>query len=176
MQPEGESLKMDKPPSPSMGKTLPKMPNPPNSGDTHAPTSDTTNPTPLAAGDSRHEVVRQSPRPDPAMYRDASPISPKSFGLRAHGGPQSGEGSSMLRLGKQPRQYSRVVESLWDIPDFIQAGFHIGRYVSTSVNTQAEQEQIKALYSSMLTTFELIDVSFHVPRYLFTSRPNSSLK
>jgi hypothetical protein len=76
---------------------------------------------------------------------------------------------------KQPRQYSQVVESLWDNPNFIQAGFHIGRYVSTSVNTQAEQEQIKALYSSMKTTSQLIDVSFYAPSYLLTMRPNSSL-
>jgi hypothetical protein len=64
---------------------------------------------------------------------------------------------------------------LWDNPDFIHVGFHIGRYVSASVNTQAEQEQIKALYSSMKTTFELIGVSFYAPTYLLTSRPNSSL-
>jgi hypothetical protein len=69
----------------------------------------------------------------------------------------------------------RVAESLWDNPDFIQAGFHIGRYISVSVNTQAEQEQIKALYSSMKTTSELIDVSFYAPPYLLTMRFNSSL-
>jgi hypothetical protein len=35
------------------------------------------------------------------MHQDASAISPKSFGLGAHGGPQPGEGSSVLRPGKQ---------------------------------------------------------------------------
>jgi hypothetical protein len=64
---------------------------------------------------------------------------------------------------------------LWENPDFIQARFHIGRYVSASVNTQAKQEQIKALYSSMKTTSELIDVSFYAPSYLLTLRLNSSL-
>jgi hypothetical protein len=102
-------------------------------------------------------------------------LSPKSFGLRAHGGPQPGEGSSVPRPEKQQRQYSRVTGSLWDNPDFIQVGFHIGRYVSASVNTKAEQEQIKALCSSMKTTSELIDVSIYAPPYIFTLRLNSSL-
>jgi hypothetical protein len=44
-----------------------------------------------------------------------------------------------------------------------------------SVNTQAEQEQVKALYSSMKTTSELINVSVYAPSYLLTLRPNSSL-
>jgi hypothetical protein len=75
----------------------------------------------------------------------------------------------VLRPKKQPRQYSRVVASLWDNPDFIQTGFYIGRYVSAAVNTQAKQDQIKALYSSMQNTFELVDVSFCIswlPSYL----------
>jgi hypothetical protein len=65
----------------------------------------------------------------------------------------------MPRPENQLCQYSRVIESLWDNPDFIQAGFHIGRYVIAFVNTTVEQEQIKALYSSMKTTSELVDVS-----------------
>jgi hypothetical protein len=67
----------------------------------------------------------------------------------------------MPRPEKQPRQYSRIAESLWDNPNFIQAGFHIGRYVTASVNTEAEREQIKALYSNMKTTSELVDVSIY---------------
>jgi hypothetical protein len=35
------------------------------------------------------------------------------------------------------------------------------------LNTEAEQEQIKALYSSMKTTSELIDVSIFTSSYLF---------
>jgi hypothetical protein len=107
------------------------------------------------------------------MHQEASLICRKSFGLEAHGGPQSGEGSSLSRPRKHPRQYSRVTESLWDNPDFIQAGFHIGHYISATVNTQAEQEQIKALYSSIQTTSELIDVSVFILNLLLTLRPNS---
>jgi hypothetical protein len=76
---------------------------------------------------------------------------------------------------KQLRQYSRVAEYLWDNSDIIQAGFHTGRYVSAPVNSQTEQEKIKAFYSSMKTTTELIDVSFYAPSYLLTLRPSSFL-
>jgi hypothetical protein len=47
--------------------------------------------------------------------------------------------------------------------------------VSASVNTKAEQEQIKALYSSMKTTSNLIDISLYAPFYLLTLRLDSSL-
>jgi hypothetical protein len=173
---ESESPKVDKPPSHSTRKALPKLLNPSGIEGTHVPTGAASNPTSPPAADSRCDAARQSPSPDPAMQQDASPITPKSFGLGAHGQPQPGEGSSVLRSGKQPQQYLRVAESLWDNPDFIQAGFHIGRYMSTSVNTQAEQEKIKVLYSSMQTTSKVIDVSFHDSSYLLTLRPNSSLK
>jgi hypothetical protein len=176
IQPENESLTVGKPPSPSTGKPPPKTPNPPGSEGTRVPTGVMSNPTSRPTGDSKQDAFYQSPRPDTARHQDASPISPMSFGLRAHGGQQSGEGPSMPRPEKQPHQYSCVVESLWDNLDFIQVGFHIGRYVLAVVNTQAEQEQIKALYSSMQNTSKLIDVSFCVPRYLLILRPNSSLK
>jgi hypothetical protein len=51
----------------------------------------------------------------------------------------------MPQFKKQPRPYSRLAKTLWDNPDFIQAGFHIGRYITASVNFEAERENIKAL-------------------------------
>jgi hypothetical protein len=68
-----------------------------------------------------------------------------------------------------------VAESLWDNPEFIQADYHIGRYVTASVNTEAKRERIKALYSSMKTTSELVDVSIHILPYLFDLIFDSSL-
>jgi hypothetical protein len=85
--------------------------------------------------------------------------SPQSHGLGALGRPQLGEGSFVPCSGKQPRQYSCVAESLWDNLDFIQAEFHIGRYITASVNTEAERENIKALYSSLETTSAQINVN-----------------
>jgi hypothetical protein len=65
----------------------------------------------------------------------------------------------MLRSRKQPCPFSHVAESLWDNPDFIHAEFHIGRYVTASVNSDAEWENIKALYSSLKTKLAQINVS-----------------
>jgi hypothetical protein len=41
---------------------------------------------------------------------------------------------------------------MWDNLDFIQAGFHIGQYVPASMNIEAEQENIKVLYSNLEST------------------------
>jgi hypothetical protein len=119
IHPESESPKVNKPTSPSARKTLPKMPNPPGSEDTQVPIGSASNPTSPPNADLRCDAGYQSPGPDPTMHQDAFPISPKSFGLGAHGAPQLGEGSSMLRPRKQPWQYSCVAESLWDNSDFI---------------------------------------------------------
>jgi hypothetical protein len=57
------------------------------------------------------------------------------------------------------RQHSWVTESLWDNPGFIQAGFHLGWFITVAVDTEADRENIKALYSSLKTTSAQIDVS-----------------
>jgi hypothetical protein len=170
-----ESPKVDEPLSPSVGKTFLEMSNLPGPEDTNASAGVAGNPISPSAIDSGRDTAHQSRRLDPTEGQEASPQSPNSFGLRAHGGPQTGEGSSVPRPEKQPRQYLHVAESLWFNPDFIQAEFHIGRYVTASMNTEAEREQIKALYSSMKTTSELIDVSIYASPYIFILRHDSSL-
>jgi hypothetical protein len=165
---------VDKPLSPSIGKTFSKTSKHPCPKHTNASTGAAGIPTSPSVADSGHDAANQSPRLDLTAHQEASPQSPKSFGLGAHGGPQTGEGSSVPRPENQPCQYSRVAESLWDNPDFIQVGFHIGQYVSVSVNTAAKQEQIKALYSSMKTTSELVGVSIYASPYLFILRLDSS--
>jgi hypothetical protein len=57
---------------------------------------------------------------------------------------------------------------MWDNPNFIQVRFHIGQYISASVNTKAKREQIKVVYSIMKTTLKLIDVSIFTSPYLFS--------
>jgi hypothetical protein len=44
-----------------------------------------------------------------------------------------------------------------------------------SVNTEAEREQIKVLYSTMKSTLELIDVSIFTSSYLLVSKFDSLL-
>jgi hypothetical protein len=48
---------------------------------------------------------------------------------------------------------------LWDNPKFIQDGFHIGQFITVVVDTEANRENVKALYSSLKTTSAQIDVS-----------------
>jgi hypothetical protein len=67
---------------------------------------------------------------------------------------------------ESPQQCSQVAESIWDNPDFIQAGFHIRRFVTMAVDTEADRENIKALYSNLKTTLAQIDVSARQPTLL----------
>jgi hypothetical protein len=108
---------------------------------------------------SGQDAANNSSRLESTQQPKMSPPSLGSYGLGALSGSQNGEGSSMPHSGKQPCPFSRVAEFLWDNLDFIQAGFHIGRYVTTSVNSEAEQENIKALYSTLETTSAQINVS-----------------
>jgi hypothetical protein len=65
----------------------------------------------------------------------------------------------MPQSEEPPQQHLWVVESLWDNPEFIQAGFHIGWFVTTTVDIEADRENVKVIYSSLKTTSTQIDVS-----------------
>jgi hypothetical protein len=53
--------------------------------------------------------------------------------------------------------------SLWDNPEFVRAGFHADRFVTTVVDTEADQENIMELYTSLRTTSTQSDVSAQQP-------------
>jgi hypothetical protein len=133
---ENESPKVDTPLSPYARNSTPKMSKPPGPEDMENPASAKGVPTSPSDASLGHDATHQSHGPEPTLRPKASPHSPKSFGLGVPSGCQPSEGSSMPRSGKQPHQYSHVAESPWDNPDFIQAVFHIGRYITTSVNTE----------------------------------------
>jgi hypothetical protein len=158
----GESPKVDKPMSPSAEKPTLEKSSPPSTGKAKGYVGAEGAPPSPTTADSRRDTTHDSPRPDPTELSGMSPQNSQSYGLGAPGGHQLGEGSSIPESRKQPRQYSHAAESLWDNLEFIQASYHTRRYVTSSVNTKAEQEQIKALYSSMKTTSELIDISMHI--------------
>jgi hypothetical protein len=75
-----------------------------------------------------------------------TPPNPQSYGLGAVGGVHLGEDSSIPSSRRQQRIYSQVAESLWDNLEFVQAGFHIGRYITAVVNTEAERANTQKLY------------------------------
>jgi hypothetical protein len=150
---------VDRPPSPQVERTTldslkPSSPkgaqrSPGAGGTLISPTCATPSEDPAGASSALEPI--ESPR--------APPPSPRSHGLGVVGGSQHGEGSSTPQPEEVPRQHSWVAESLWDNPDFIQAGFHVGRFITAAVDTEAGRENIKALYSSLKTTLDQIDVS-----------------
>jgi hypothetical protein len=53
---------------------------------------------------------------------------------------------------------------------FAEARFHIGRFVTAAVDTEADRENIKALYSSLKSTSAPIDVgALKTPYYTFST-------
>jgi hypothetical protein len=68
----------------------------------------------------------------------------------------------MPRLGEQTQPHSCVAESLLDNPNFIHVRFHIGQFITVSVNTEAERENIKLFYASLETTSAQINAPIHL--------------
>jgi hypothetical protein len=150
---------VDKPPSPQAKKTTSEPSKPPSLTGARGPIGaggTLTSPTHMALG---LDAANNSPRPESFEQPEIPPLSPWCYELGAPGGSQNGEGSTMPRSRKQPRPFSHVAESLWDNPYFIQARFHIGRYVIASVNSEAEWKNIRTLYSSLKTTSAQINVN-----------------
>jgi hypothetical protein len=155
----GESLKVDKPPSPQADKTALEPLKPPSPKDARgSPSTGGAPPSPTHVV-SGHNPVGASSGPEPAESPEASPPSPRSYGLGFAGGYEIGEDSSVTQSQKPLQQHSRVVESLLDNLEFIQVGFHIRWFVTTAIDTEADRENIKALYTILKSTSAQIDVS-----------------
>jgi hypothetical protein len=73
ISPESESPKVDKPLSPSAGKTFSVMSKAPSPEDTNVSTGAVSNPISPSTVDSRHDAAHQSLRPDPTEHLEASP-------------------------------------------------------------------------------------------------------
>jgi hypothetical protein len=151
--------KWTSPPSPQAERTTPDSSKPSSLKGTQGPPGVGGAPTSPTRAALDLNTAGTSLVPGPTESPRVSPPSPRSHGLRATGGSHSGEGSSAPQLEEVPRQRSRVTESLWDNLDFIQVGFHVGRFVTAAVGTKADRDNIKVLYSSLKTTSDQIDVS-----------------
>jgi hypothetical protein len=158
--PAGEvSPKVDKPPSPQTEKTMPDALKPSNPNGAQGYPGAGSAPTSPTHATLDHDLVGASSVMGPAKSPRVSPPSPRSHGLGAADEYQRGEGSSVPQPEEVLRQHSWVAESLWDNPDFIQARFHTGQFVTAAIDTEADQENIKELYSSLKTTLDQIDIS-----------------
>jgi hypothetical protein len=115
-----------------------------------------TSPSHAASGEDPTDTSSRLKLPE---FPRASPPSPQSYGLGVAGGYQHGEGSFVPQYEERQRQHPWITESLWDNPEFIQAGFHLGWFVTVAVDTEADRENVKVLYSSLKTTSAQIDVS-----------------
>jgi hypothetical protein len=73
----------------------------------------------------------------PRVSQNNSP-KPSIVWIRGSRWDLFGGDSSTPSSRRQQWIYSRVAESLWDNPEFIQAGFHIRHYITAVVDTEAE--------------------------------------
>jgi hypothetical protein len=154
-----ESPKETKPPTPNAEETVQEPSKPPSlDGARNSSGAGGALTLPTRAAPSANPAGTSS-GPEPTESSRTSPMSPLSYGLGAIGGYHHGEGSSMPLPEKPSRPYSRVVESLFDNPKFIQSGFHIGWFVTVVVDTEADRTNTKALYSALETASTHLDVS-----------------
>jgi hypothetical protein len=96
-----------------------------------------------------------------------TPPSLKSPGLGSVGGvPPSGD-SAWPQPEGSPQWIPQVTKSLAKDLDFIKVGFHIGRFITVAVNTEAERADIEALRGNLDSTSLRINVSisFYVLHY-----------
>jgi hypothetical protein len=101
-------------------------------------------PTSPTCATPNQDLVDASSVPGSTESPGTSHPSPQSHGLGATGGTQRGEASSVPQPEEIPQQRSRVTESLWDNLDFIQAEFHVGRFVTATIDTEVDRDNIKA--------------------------------
>jgi hypothetical protein len=95
----------------------------------------------------------------PVKSPKTSPLSPSSNGLASVGGFPLGGDSSRPHSKKPPWQYSRVAESLANDPEFIKARIRIDRFITTVVDTKADNTNIEALCTDLESTTTQINIS-----------------
>jgi hypothetical protein len=69
----------------------------------------------------------------------------------------------MPRVSKSARQYSQVEESLAKDPEFVKAGFHIGRFITAVVDIEKDHANMDALYNDMVSASARLNVSISYP-------------
>jgi hypothetical protein len=121
------------------------------------------NPAPTPASSTK-ETPNSNPigtplRPKTAEFPKTTPPSPRSHRLGSAGGVPLGGDSVWLLSQDTAQQTLRVVETLAKDPDFIKAGFHIGRFITTTVDTEADCPNNEALWMDLDSASTWINVS-----------------
>jgi hypothetical protein len=154
----GESLKADKPLTPRAAKLLPRL---------QSPRARVELKTPPAQHRLRLLVLRRLPAQVPPMcLTTLSWLNPPRWLPQAPSLMDSARlveslGGDLARPqpGGLPQQNPWVVEILSEDLEFIKAGFHIGRFISTMVDTEAKRTNTEVLQTDLTSASTRINVS-----------------
>jgi hypothetical protein len=155
----GESPKVTKPPTPNVEETAQeslKPSSPDGAQDSPGVGGAPTSPTRVAPSSN---PTGASSRPKPTEPPKTSPMSPSPMDL----GPSVNTILERARLHpdqKNHRDNIRGSQShCFDNPEFIQTGFHIGRFIMAAIDTEVDRANTKALYSALESASTHLNVS-----------------
>jgi hypothetical protein len=96
---------------------------------------------------------------EPAESPKTTPPSTRSHGLGSAGEAPIGGDFAQPQLENLPRRTPLVAKTLAKDLDFIKTGFHIGRFITTAVDTEADHANIEALRTNLDSSSTRINVS-----------------
>jgi hypothetical protein len=138
----------DEPQSPSGTKSLPHL--------SKAPSPQNASPSSAIPGPSLMENLQGSELAEsPRTTRPNNPC----HGIGSTGEDPIGGDSAQPQPKSLPQQTPLVPETLANNPNFIQAGFHIGRFITAVVDNEADRLNIEALPTELDSTSTKIHVS-----------------
>jgi hypothetical protein len=151
------SLKADKPPSPKIVEETSEAVKPPSLRIAKDTLETVKSPSPRAT----EETPKKTKPPSPMANKEAavsnqgdhSKVSPspncQMEGLGAAANAPTREGSTRPKVEEMPQPLPRVADPLTQDPYFIRVRCHLGKYITTAVNTEAKQAYIQALKSDL---------------------------
>jgi hypothetical protein len=99
------------------------------------------------------------PSPKLAESPITAPPSPRSHGLGFAGEAPLGGGSAQPQLESLPRRTPLIAKILLKDPDFIKAGFHIGKFIIVAVDTEVDRTNIETLRTDLDSASTRINMS-----------------
>jgi hypothetical protein len=146
---DDEMTKIDQPPSLSSARNVPEAPEPQDpSGVKNSPVQEKVLSPPAADQTPRTDRppspsgAKSSPSPTESSKTKTTPLSLQSHGPGAAGEALSQDDFTQPHTKTSKQTYSWVADSLAMYPDFIKAGFHFGRFMTTAMNTKVEHAKI----------------------------------
>jgi hypothetical protein len=151
------AMRTEAPLSSEATKTTSKAFEPPSAGGANDSPSQAK--APGTSGTRKSAKAALGPTSSKSRKKKMAPLSPQMHKLNIASGAPGPSDSASPSVESLPRVFSRVADSLEKDPDFIKTGFHIGRFLTAAVNTEAEQSDIQALWAGLDSTSLQINVS-----------------